>query len=196
MIEHVNLLIYLILAAFYLYPPTTNVNYVQSHLELATYCIIIIHIKSYLSLPPIYYNIHLQIYQKFPVKSIYLLGSIKIVGGFRSKLNPFVVVFNYVFIYLSETWLCESVGDNELGLINYIIYRCDRNLSTSNLQRGGGTLIVVRKDIALFLISPLPSTNVEQLFVKISTQKITGIINSVYIPLCSPSTIYESYIYI
>lgn len=100
-------------------------------------------------------------------------------------------MFNYVFICLSETWLCESVGDNELGIINYIIYKCDRNLSTSILQRVGGTLVAVRKDIASFLISPSPSTNVEQLFVKFSTQKITGIISSVYISSSSLSTKYE-----
>ncbi|KAL5242465.1 hypothetical protein ACI65C_009875 [Semiaphis heraclei] len=86
-----------------------------------------------------------------------------------------------------------SVGDNELGLENYVIFRCDRNPSTSRLRRGGGTLIAVRKDVRCLRISPT-STNVEHLFVKFSTQNISFILSSVYIPPSSPFTIYESHV--
>lgn len=113
--------------------------------------------------------------------------------GLRSKLTIFkcnVTVFNYVFICLTETWLCESIGDNGLGLENYVIFRCDRNPSTSKLRRGGDTLIAVRKDIR---ISPT-STNVEHLFVKFSTQNISFILSSVYIPPSNRFTLHESHV--
>jgi len=116
--------------------------------------------------------------------------------GLRFKLTIFkynVALFNYVFICLTDTWLCESIGDNELGLENYVIFRYDRNLSTSRLRRGGGTLIFVGKDIRCLRISPT-STNVEHLFVKFSTQNISFILSLVYVPPSSPFTLYESHV--
>lgn len=78
----------------------------------------------------------------------------------------------------------------ELGFLNYVDFRCDRNPSTSNLHRGGGTLIAVRNDISYFLLST-PTTNVEQLFVKFSTHNSFFIIHSAYIFSSRPSLVYE-----
>jgi hypothetical protein len=67
--------------------------------------------------------------------------------GLRSKLSIFnynVAIFNYAFIFLSEI---SVFSDSKLGISNYIIFRCDRNISTSNLSRGGDVLIFIHNDI-------------------------------------------------
>lgn len=89
--------------------------------------------------------------------------------------------------------MCNSIGDSELGLSNYIIFRCDRSPSTSIYSRGGGALIAIRNDIPS---SPLTTAhnNVEHLFVKITVNKKPFIIGSVYIPPKSPTVVYESFI--
>ena len=41
--------------------------------------------------------------------------------------------------------------DQELGSTDYNIHRCDRDLQLSGLDRGGGTLIAIKK----FFLHPL-----------------------------------------
>lgn len=94
---------------------------------------------------------------------------------------------------MSETWLCDSISDSELGLSNYTVYRCDRNVSTSNLSRGGGVLIAIRNNIPSSILTTY-ANNVEHLFVKITINNKNYIIGSVYIPPNSPSTLYESFV--
>lgn len=89
--------------------------------------------------------------------------------------------------------MCDSIGDSELGLSNYIVFRCDRNISTSTHSRGGGALIAIRNDIPSSLHSTALN-NVEHLFVKITVNKTLFIIGSVYIPPRSPAAVYESFI--
>lgn len=96
------------------------------------------------------------------------LGFYQNCRSFRTKLSVFkcnVVLFDYIFICLTETWLNDSFYDNELGLTNYIIYRCDRSSLTSTFCSGGGALIAIRKGLKCNLIST-SAINVEHLFVK------------------------------
>ncbi|KAF0751838.1 Reverse transcriptase domain-containing protein [Aphis craccivora] len=53
----------------------------------------------------------------------------------------------HIFIILSETWLTNGIFNNELGLYNYNIFRCDRSSLSSNCSLKGGVLIGIRKDI-------------------------------------------------
>jgi len=72
-----------------------------------------------------------------------LCGYYQNVRGLRTKINVIkcsVSSFFYDYIILSETWLNEEFNDNELGFSQYNIFRCDRNINTSNLSRGGGVL--------------------------------------------------------
>lgn len=93
--------------------------------------------------------------------------------------------FNYIFVTLTETWLTDNESNCDLGLNNYIIYRCDRKS-----RRGGGVLIAIRKDISSY---ELPMADVikgletkfiklEQLFVKFVIGSANFIISNVYIP--------------
>jgi len=56
--------------------------------------------------------------------------------GLRSKLVNLrcnATALDHIFIILSETWLTNGIFDNELGLHNYNIFRCDRSSLTSFL---------------------------------------------------------------
>jgi hypothetical protein len=103
-----------------------------------------------------------------------------------------VFLFNYIFICLSETWLSDSFFDNELGLINYAVFRCDRNSDTSNFYRGGGALIAIHNDVVCELL-PTTAHTVEHLFVRFHVQNVTFVVYSVYIPPNNPVLVYESF---
>jgi hypothetical protein len=126
-----------------------------------------------------------------------LLGFYQNCLGLRTKLSILkcnVAVFDYVVICFTETWLCDSFYDSELGLTNYIIYRCDRNSLKSNFSRGGGALIAIRSDIVSNLIYT-PATNVEHLFVKLSLNNINYVVCLVYFPPNCLISAYESFIF-
>jgi hypothetical protein len=123
------------------------------------------------------------------------LGFYQNCHGLRTKLPCFkcnVSLFNYIFICLSETWLSDSFFDNELGLFNYAVFRCDRNSDTSNCYRGGGALIAIRNDVVCELL-PTTAYTVEHLFVRFHVQNVTFVVCSVYIPPNSPVLVYESF---
>jgi len=86
-----------------------------------------------------------------------------------------VSLFNYIFICLSETWVSDSFVDNELGLINYAVFRCDRNSDTSNCYRGGGALIDIRNDVVGELL-PTIAYNVS-IYLLDSTYKMSPLLS-------------------
>ena len=46
----------------------------------------------------------------------------------------------YDVIIITETWLCVDISIEELQLHNYIVFRSDRNINSSEKLRGGGAL--------------------------------------------------------
>ena len=65
----------------------------------------------------------------------------------KSKLNDLYnksLCCDYDVIILSETWLNDSVYNNEILCSEYNIYRCDRSEKNSSSSNGGGVLIAVR----------------------------------------------------
>lgn len=116
--------------------------------------------------------------------------------GLRTKLKTFICnasISNYIFICLSETWLCDNIYDNELGLNNYTVFRCDRNALTSSFSRGGGLLIAVRSEFDSNII-PITNSNVEHIFVKFTYNDSSYVVSSAYIPLNNSTLLYESYL--
>jgi hypothetical protein len=63
-------------------------------------------------------------------------------------MNRNVADFDFIFISLSETRLTDSIFSNELDLINYKVFRCDRSSVTSVYNRGGSVLVTVRNDVS------------------------------------------------
>lgn len=92
-----------------------------------------------------------------------------------------VYLCDYDIIALSETWLSSNFSTSELGLLNYVTYRSDRNPITSNCSRGGVVSLSILNKYHSRLL-PVPVSPVEHLFVitKIDIDYI--IIGNVYFP--------------
>ena len=107
----------------------------------------------------------------------------------RSLVNKLTIFQSYVYssdfdvICLTETWLTESIFDQEILPNNYNIYRKDRT------TRGGVVLIAIKNTIATSVLnSNLPNNELEITTVKLNLHKPI-IISCIYIPPC-PSESY------
>lgn len=100
----------------------------------------------------------------------------------------------YDVIVLTETWLYDEIGDSELKLFNYNIFRSDRNSLFAS--RGGGVLIAVRNDIQSEQISITDSQipAIDQLFVRVSFLNVKTIFGAFYVPPSSDISCYEEHI--
>ena len=93
--------------------------------------------------------------------------------------------FCYDIIAISETWLSDSIFNNEILPSNFTIYRCDRR------SRGGGVMLAVKDDIPSQLLSSTSIPSLETLTVQIGINQPL-IICLAYIPpgskvqLCEP----------
>lgn len=103
-----------------------------------------------------------------------------------------MVCSHYSIIILTETWLNKDISNEELGLIDYDIFRIDRDCTLTNKLRGGGVLIAIKKELQAKLIH-IPFTNVEQIFIKFSFCCKNFIIGGVYIPPASDLHFYVNH---
>ena len=119
------------------------------------------------------------------------------VRGLRTKLNLLRVkipCLNYDFFALTETWLCDSIHDNELSFNNYNVLRSDRNHYTSKCKRGGGVAFCINNKFPALRLFP-PISCVEHLLVEIVLNRNTKIVLVVcYIPPSSPLSIYVNFV--
>lgn len=121
-------------------------------------------------------------------------GMYQNVRGLRTKLNLLrtnVPCLNYDFFALTETWLCDSIHDNELNFKNYNIFRYDRDHHSSKYKRGGGVaLCILKKFPAIRLNTPILC--LEHLIVEVKLNHKSKIVLVVcYIP---PSSLLSSYV--
>lgn len=77
--------------------------------------------------------------------------------------------------------LNASVLDTEIFCKDYIVYRNDRSLKTSNKKRGGGVLIAVKVSSISSQIQ-LPHENIEMVCVKVSVKCFNVYLFCTYIP--------------
>lgn len=84
-----------------------------------------------------------------------------------------------------ETWLDNSVTDNEISVSGYSVVRKDRN------RHGGGVLVFVKDGIKFELLSYASLDNVEAVFLKIIgvCQLVVG---SLYRPPSAPSSYFDA----
>lgn len=96
----------------------------------------------------IYYSV-LYVPQIVYQKTNFLWDLSKHVRGLNTKtlsLIPKISICNFKVIVFTKIWLSNNITNSELNFHNYIIiYRCDRSSLASNLCRGGGVLIVIKK---------------------------------------------------
>lgn len=94
---------------------------------------------------------------------------------------------DYHIVALTETWANSSINDSELLADKYVVYRKDRNFTTTGTSRGGGVLIavhnaspssVVNVDSMHNIISPL----IDVIIVKLNINFSTLYVIAVYIP--------------
>src|SRR6266496_334260 len=57
-------------------------------------------------------------------------------------LINFANIHDFDFIFLTETWLSESINSSSLFIPNYVLFRKDRSV-----RRGGGVIILVKSSI-------------------------------------------------
>ena len=100
----------------------------------------------------------------------------------RSLVNKLSLFQSYVYssdydvICLTETWLTESIFDQEILPTNYNIYRKDRP------TLGGGVLIAVKDSIPASVVSSNLSNHAPEIIsVRLSLRKTT-IVSCVYLP--------------
>ncbi len=97
-------------------------------------------------------------------------------------LRAWVAYNNPNIITLSETWLSSKITDREIKLVNYGLYRADRD------SRGGGVAIYVSSNLRSELIIPsIEPRHFESLFIKITFHQNKYLtIGSIYRPPSAP----------
>ena len=102
-----------------------------------------------------------------------------------SDFQSFVYSSNYSIICCTETWLCNTIFNNEILPMGYSVYRKDR------LSRGGGVLVAVKEGIPCSVLSS-PS-ELEVVTVNIGSL-FTFTLSTIYIPPSSPNDYHRSMI--
>ena len=96
-------------------------------------------------------------------------------------------------IIVTETWLQPDILSSELGLLNYNVFRRDRDLRLFNTLRAGGVIICVKNNIEVELI--LSDPTIEQLILKISHSSSKYILSASYVQPASSADVYIRHIY-
>lgn len=76
------------------------------------------------------------------------------VRGLRTKSLEFyrnLLKNNFDIILITETWLTTGVLDGEVCDSRYDLFRLDRNYVLTNTTRGGGVMVLVRRELEGFL---------------------------------------------
>lgn len=111
----------------------------------------------------------------------------------RTKILNFqhaVSTSDYSVVIVVETWLNSEIGDEELGLFGYDVFRLDRDCELTGKKRGGGILIAVKHKLLARRVD-IPYSTVEQLFVSICINNQNVIFGGIYIP---PSSTIDAYV--
>ena len=98
-----------------------------------------------------------------------------------SKFQSLIYSSNYDIVLVSETWLSDSIFDQEILPTNYCIFRKDRH------SRGGGAMIAVRDTIptiAVKISTALVSNSIEVVSVNLMLRKPITLC-CIYIPPCT-----------
>lgn len=131
--------------------------------------------------------------QSFPTSVTVYYQNVRELRTKTNNLLLSLLTCDFDIVVLTETWLHSETASSELTC-NYVIYRCDRNSSTSNLRRGGGVLIAVKSELnckAANLTSPV---DLEQTIVQIVLPHLSVYICCVYIRPNSHPDIYTKHV--
>ncbi|GBM51289.1 hypothetical protein AVEN_164371-1 [Araneus ventricosus] len=91
------------------------------------------------------------------------------VRGLRTKTVDFfssVASEDFDVICLTETWLCEQIDSSDLFDDRYLVFRKDRDSSTSYCKRGGGVIVAIKKNVSASQIH-VPLINLECIWISV-----------------------------
>ena len=78
-----------------------------------------------------------------------------------SEINRFASTYRPAIISISETWLDDTVTDNEIQIEGYNVIRKDRD------RQGGGVCTYIRQDLAFSERQDLRKDNLKAVWVEI-----------------------------
>lgn len=117
------------------------------------------------------------------------------VNGLRSKLSLLkqsIATCVYDILVMVETNLVPDIGDSELGLNDFSVFRCDRSSANNAKESGGGVLIAVNSSLQCHqLVTGV--LDVECVFVLIRSNKASIVVGAVYIPPNMSNYRYERF---
>ncbi|CAH2104085.1 unnamed protein product [Euphydryas editha] len=93
--------------------------------------------------------------------------------GLRTKTHVFkrnLLLNSYDVVSLTETWLLDGIGNNELFDDRYVVWRRDRNYVITQEKLGGGVLFAAKKKF-MAVERPEWSSTAEDLWVTLSSSK-------------------------
>ena len=112
------------------------------------------------------------------------------VDEFKNLQN---IINEFDILALVETNLDDDIKNDELGLQDFNLYRCDRNVFNSVKKTGGGVLLAIRKSIISSELH-LKSQSFEQVSVKMNFGDKNIFIGLIYFPPNSVFAKYNDYI--
>jgi hypothetical protein len=115
------------------------------------------------------------------------------VGGMRSKSSLFTKFLHsscFPVYVLCETWFHAGISSNEFFNSEYVVYRCDRSVSTSGKSSGGGVLVAVHNSIRSSTIMCVHN-NVEYVAVKLYWPSKSMYLYAAYIPPMCSADVYN-----
>ncbi|KAF0746093.1 putative RNA-directed DNA polymerase, partial [Aphis craccivora] len=94
--------------------------------------------------------------------------------------NVRVLTLDCDLLFLSETWLNINYSDEELGLVNYNIFRADREFSHE--VRGGGVLLAINIKYNCIRIPTESIVGIDFIFTLLNYNNSKLLLSCVYIP--------------
>lgn len=127
------------------------------------------------NLPPPYVNLPSTVkddsYEMFKTKGLHLLHlNARSVLPKMSELKLIANKTNAAILSISETWLDESVTDQEVHIENYSVLRSDRN------RNGGGVCMYIRDDLAFSILQDVKTEDMESIFIELLLPKTKPIV--------------------
>lgn len=101
---------------------------------------------------------------------------------------------HYKIFVLCETGLTDTIFDTEIFDDNFVVYRCDRSILSSNKTRKGGVLIAVHSSIKSSLLKSGFEVGLEHVWVSASYFKTTINLGVLYVVPNADISLYQSHI--
>lgn len=102
------------------------------------------------------------------------------------QISSFIKRNNFSILAINETWLDESISDNEISIHGYDILRCDRN------RLGGGTCMYIKHGLKYKLLEKIYDNIAESIWVLVESEKDKLVVGCMYRPPSADSAYYNS----